>query len=180
MYGMIHRAVRQMVLDGQGEATWAEIERAAGLGPAEMISAEVYDDEVTLKLIGATSEILAEPVDDLLLAFGRYWISFAERGSFGRILDFTGTDLISFIGNLDNMHKGVQAVMPDARMPTFKLLDATPGRLIVSYASTRTGLERFVEGLLLGLLDRFGHTGSVSAKPANGHGRQFLLTYAPA
>ncbi len=180
MYGMIHRAVRQMVLDDKGEATWAEIERAAGLGPAELISAEVYDDEVTLKLIGATAEILAEPVDELLLAFGRYWISFAERGSFGQVLNFTGTDLISFIGNLDNMHQGVQAVMPEARMPSFKLLDATPGRLLVCYASTRTGLERFVEGLLLGLLDRFGHVGTVSERPANGQGRHYLLTYAMA
>lgn len=175
MYGMIHRAVRQMVLDAQGEEAWLNLARLAGVGPVEMISIEVYDDDVTFNLIAATADFLEIPLESLLVEFGRFWIGFAERGSFGHIMDFTGKDLIRFIGNLDRMHSGVKAAMPDARMPSFSIVQNAPGRIVVEYRSSRTGLELFVQGLLLGLLDRFELDGSVDLLPADGNPPRFQI-----
>lgn len=178
MYGMIHRAIRNMIIEAKGEGVWDELARRSGFGPAEMISGEVYDDEVTLTLLAAASECLEIPADDLLVRFGRYWIIFAQRGSFNHIMDFTGKDIQSFIANLDRMHEGVQAVMPQARMPSFNVIENSLGKIAVAYKSQRSGLELFVLGLLQGLLDRFGLAGSVEQ-----HGRRdgasiFVLRYA--
>lgn len=175
MYGMIHRAVRQMVLDTKGEEEWLNLARLAGVGPVEMISIEVYDDEVTFNLIAKAAEFLETPLETLLVDFGRFWIGFAERGSFGHIMDFTGRDLIRFIGNLDRMHSSVTVAMPDARMPSFTLVQGDPHRIVVEYRSSRTGLELFVQGLFLGLLDRFEVTGSVSIMPPDGNPPRFEI-----
>jgi len=121
-----------------------------------MISAETYDDEITLRMLAAASDAYDMPINDLLVRFGRYWIVFAERGSFKFILDFTGQDLRGFISNLDRMHVGVQAVMPQAIMPSFRVAEDTAEKVVVEYRSTRTGLEPFVTGLFQGLAERFG------------------------
>ncbi|MBS3927122.1 MAG: heme NO-binding domain-containing protein [Sphingomonadales bacterium] len=156
MYGMIHRAIRGMVIEERGESAWNELEHRSGIGPAEMISAETYDDEITLRMLAAASDAYDMPINDLLVRFGRYWIVFAERGSFKFILDFTGQDLRGFISNLDRMHVGVQAVMPQAIMPSFRVAEDTAEKVVVEYRSTRTGLEPFVTGLFQGLAERFG------------------------
>lgn len=179
MYGMIHRAIRSMFIEAKGESAWTELERRSQLGAAEMISAEVYDDEVTLSLLGAASESLEIPMDELLIQFGKYWIVFAQRGSFSHIMDFTGRDIYSFIGNLDRMHEGVQAVLPHVMMPSFKLVETSPGRIVVAYRTPRSGLEPFVLGLMQGLLDKFALSGSVEQGDRIDDAAIFILKFNP-
>ena len=161
MYGMAHRALRQMMLDRLGPSAWAKIERETNTGPADLISLCVYDDSKTIALISASAAHLGMAVEDALRVFGRYWVRYAELSSFGPIMDFTGQDLVTFINNLDRMHRSVVLAMPDARVPSFELLSETRQRLLVRYRSDRTGLETFVIGLLEGVMDRMGETGTV-------------------
>lgn len=172
MYGMAHRALRQMMLDRLGPAAWAKVERETNTGPADLISLCVYDDSKTIALISASAAHLGMPVEEALRVFGRYWVRFAELSSFGPIMDFTGQDIVTFINNLDRMHRSVVLAMPDARVPSFTLLDETRQNLRVRYRSDRTGLEMFVIGLLEGLMDRLNETGSVevAARCENGAG----------
>ena len=169
MYGMTHRALRQMMIDRLGPSAWAKVERETATGPADLISLCVYDDSKTIALISASAARLGMEVDEALRIFGRYWVRFAELSSFGPIMDFTGQDLVTFINNLDRMHRSVVLAMPDARVPSFTLIEETRERLLVRYRSDRTGLEAFVIGLLEGLMDRLNETGSVElAAPADG------------
>ncbi|MBY0391989.1 MAG: heme NO-binding domain-containing protein [Novosphingobium sp.] len=172
MYGMAHRALRQMMLDRLGPSAWAKIERETNTGPADLISLCVYDDSKTIALISASAAHLGMAVEDALRVFGRYWVRFAELSSFGPIMDFTGQDLVTFINNLDRMHRSVVLAMPDARVPSFELLSETRQRLLVRYRSDRSGLEMFVIGLLEGVMDRMGETGTVevAARFENGPG----------
>ncbi len=175
MYGMAHRALRQMMVDRLGPAVWARIERETSTGPADLISLCVYDDSKTLALISASATHLGLPVDEALRDFGRYWVRYAELSSFGPIMDFTGQDLVTFINNLDRMHRSVVLAMPDARVPSFTLLDETDGRLLVRYRSDRTGLETFVIGLLEGLMDRLGEAGEVGVASREGNAIDFAI-----
>jgi Haem-NO-binding len=161
MYGMTHRALRQMMIDELGPAAWSRIERETATGPADLISLCVYDDSKTIALINASAAQLGLGFDEALRVFGRYWVQFAEASSFGPIMDFTGQDIVTFINNLDRMHRSVVLAMPDARVPSFALVEETRDRLLVRYRSDRTGLESFVIGLLEGLMDRLGETGTV-------------------
>lgn len=175
MYGMIHRAIRQMVFEEGGAEAWAAIERERGIGPAELISAAIYPDELTAELVSLAAERLALTVPECLRLLGRCWVRLAASGPYRGIMDFAGRDLASFIANLDRMHVAVVSAMPQARAPQFALVDASDDMLEVSYRSTRQGLEPFVHGLLEGLLDHFGHNGTVKPGLPCDDGIRFLV-----
>ncbi|OXE36887.1 MAG: hypothetical protein CGW95_04930 [Phenylobacterium zucineum] len=175
MYGMVHRAARQMVLDLHGENHWSAISAASGLGDDAFIGANVYGDEVTLKLVAAISDHFEAQVESMLRAFGEYWISFAYNGDYKSIMTMAGQDLVSFLYNLNRMHDSVQISIPGARLPTFVVDDDNSDAITLSYFSDRTGLEPFVEGLLSGLIKHFGQTGNIHQIGRNGSGVQFQI-----
>ena len=123
------------------------------------------------------SERLGQSVEACLGRFGRYWVRFAERGSYGHILDFTGSDLVSFIQNLDRMHQAVLSAMPAAQVPSFSVVRHEDGKLRVKHNSERAGLEPFVVGLLQGLLDRFGLEGEVEQVESMSNSAEFAVVY---
>lgn len=175
MYGMIHRGIRQMVIDQFGSDIWNEVTSKLETGPEHFISAQVYDDEQTVALLAAVAERLGTTMPECLKSFGRYWIQFAERGSYGAIMDFTGKDIATFIDNLDRMHQAVQVVMPDAKVPSFRLVASSVDELQVEYRSDRSGLGPFVIGLLEGLLVRFDLAGEVEEMVGQGNAPQFRI-----
>lgn len=177
MYGMIHRGLRQMVLDTRGPEAWEAIEASVGSGPEHLISANCYDDNLTIGMIEHVAACLGQSMEECLHEFGRYWILFAEKGPYGAMMKFAGRDLPDFIRNLNRMHTALTDVMPDAEMPSFRLLDETDGKLTVEYASKRSGLETFVNGLLEGLLLRFDKVGTVQQIGSNNGSSRFEMTY---
>ncbi len=178
MYGMMHRAIRQMVTERAGSEVWQGIERELGVGPAEFISAIVHPDELTVAMLAAAAERLGLSMHACMRAFGRYWVHFAERGPYGAMMDFVGQDIVSFIANLDRMHQAVRVAMPGAQVPQFTMKCSEERRLLVRYRSTRSGFEPMVQGLLEGLLERFGHTGSVTAGVKSGETVEFAVELA--
>jgi hypothetical protein len=158
---MVHNGIRAMVVERLGEKDWLRIERLGGFSPSEFIGLNVYNDTITFRIVEIAADALGLPLSSCLREFGRYWIIFAQRGAFGAIMDFTGNDLISFISNLDRMHRAVAATMPRGSMPSFILNEQSTTSLSILYRSERVGLEQFVMGLLEGLLDRFEVIGKV-------------------
>lgn len=177
MYGMIHRGIRAMVIEELGEAEWNKLEQEIGIGPNELISQSVSDDAMTMTILTGAAERLGQSIEACLGSFGRYWVRFAERGSYGHILDFTGRDLVSFIENLDRMHQAVLAAMPEAQVPSFSVVRQGDGEVLVKYHSERSGLEPFVIGLLHGLLDRFGLEGDVQQAASLSNSTEFAIKY---
>lgn len=178
MYGMIHRGIRDMVIEHSGADAWTAIENRREIGPEHLISAKTYDDALTIELLGIAAETMGQTVPECLRWFGRHWVRFAERGSFGAMMNFTGKDIATFIGNLDRLHQAVRAAMPDAQVPSFTIAERAPGLIRVEYRSDRDGLEPFVVGLLEGLLDRFGHEGMVESLAARGNAAEFAIRFA--
>lgn len=166
MYGMIHRAAREFALRTLDEQTWGSILSTVGLDNQHFVSGQHFSDEVTLGLIGALSRELKTPVPDLMREFGRFWISFTERSDYSDALAMAGDDLVTFLCNLDDLHYGIQATMPEASLPGFTVQSADDEQIELLYISERQGLETFVEGLLLGLMDKFSEPGAISHQPA--------------
>lgn len=162
MYGMIHRAARQMLTEQFGATVWHEIEKSAGVSEDHFISGASYEDRITLSIIDATSSVTGTGVADLLRNLGRYWIKFAGESAFASVMKMAGDNLPAFISNLNRMHGAIQSSMPNAILPEFALVRHDTNGLSVRYDSERSGLESFVAGLLEGLLNRFGIDGEVS------------------
>lgn len=179
MYGMIHRGLRQMVIEQSGEAVWNRIEAKLNTGPEHLISAQTYDDSLTLSMVTITAQEQGQSVPECLVQYGRFWIQFAARGSYGAMMDFTGRDFPTFVENLDRMHHAVRAAMTEAIVPSFKVAERGEGYIRVEYRSDREGLEPFVTGLFEGLLERFGLSGTVEMPSTGCDASDFLIRYAP-
>lgn len=155
MYGLINEAMRRHVVENAGPAAWSSI--AARAETSQTFAAlHYYDDSVTYALVGAASEVLDAPAEDLLRGFGHYWSTRVGPESYSDILGATGTDMASVLRNLDEMHARLQSLYPELRPPSFDVIDGDGGELDVLYRSERAGLVPFVVGLLEGLGDLYG------------------------
>lgn len=156
MYGLVNRAIEQLVTTTAGEAAWLRVCARAGVEPDGFIAMQPYDDDVTYRLVGAASAELGLPAADVLRAFGEYWILYTADEGYGELMNACGSDLRGFLANLNEMHGRVEAVFPEMVLPHFAVADLADGSLGVRYRSQRTGLAPMVEGLLAGLARRFG------------------------
>ncbi len=161
MYGLIHQAARNMVLDTRGEAAWNDILQKSGLNDEHFIGADLYKDEVTFALIGAISDQTNIDMESLLEAFGRYWVGFAVGTPYGSMFKLAGETLDSLLNSLDEMHDSISSTMPGSVMPSFEVVHTDERQIIMCYRSPRKGLVPFVVGLFNGLLDYFDERGTV-------------------
>ena len=74
MYGMVNRAIEEMVTAGHGPLVWERIKERAGVDIEVFVSSEGYSDAITYGLIGAASEEHGISQDEVMEAFGEYWI----------------------------------------------------------------------------------------------------------
>ena len=151
MYGLVNKAVQDLVCSRFGEETWQAIKQKAKVDDAMFVSMEAYPDQVTYSLVGAASEVLKLTPDEILKAFGEHWILYTAREGYGDVLRMGGSSFLSFVQNLDNLHARVGLSFPELRPPEFRCSDIEPGSVRLHYYSTREGLGAMVIGLLEGL-----------------------------
>ena len=175
MHGIFHRALKQLVIDERGAARWAALEAEENVGPRDQIGFDSYPDMLTFRLCEAAAGALDMSMDELLRKFGQYWVSYSFSGSYADAMTYTGRTLHEFLGNLDRLHWGVATMFPKAKVPSFGL-EELPEGLCVVYRSSRQGLEPMMIGLLEGLLDHFGHEGTVRQLAVEEGSVRFLVT----
>jgi hypothetical protein len=155
MYGMVNKALQDMVSSRQGAAVWEQVCQRAGVHDELFLSNQPYPDELTYRLVGATAEITRWPVPELLAAFGEWWVLDTAAKGYGALMAVTGQSLGEFLHNLDHLHTRVAMIFPQLRPPQLTCTDLTPHSLELHYVSSRAGLTPFVVGLVHGLAKRF-------------------------
>lgn len=158
MYGMVNRALKALLCEQHGEAIWQQIRQKAEVEQNDFASMTPYEDAITYQLAGAASEILDVPIDDLLKAFGVYWIEFAGKSSYALLLDQAGDTMGEILAGLDQMHTRLSLAFPDLLAPEFQVVSNDGDTIILRYHSPRPALAPFVCGLIEGLALRIGVT----------------------
>ena len=156
MYGMVNKAVEEMVCGNHGEAVWESIKQKAGVDIEPFMSNESYPDDITYRLVAAASEVLEAKPDDILEAFGEHWVLHTAQEGYGGLMRAAGKSLPEFLQNLPNFHSRVAMIFPKLQPPRFECSDVTAQSLKLHYITHRTGLEAFVVGLIRGLGKMFG------------------------
>jgi hypothetical protein len=151
MYGMVNKAVEEMVCMHHGEAVWEQIKAKAGVDVDVFMSNEGYPDEVTYRLVGAASEVLGLPAEKILQAFGEHWVMYTAQEGYGGLMRAAGNSLPEFLGNLPTFHSRVSMIFPKLQPPRFRCTEVTDRSLRLHYYTHRPGLSSFVTGLLQGL-----------------------------
>ena len=151
MYGMVNKAVEEMVCMHHGETVWEEIKSKAGVDVDVFMSNEGYPDDVTYRLVGAASEVLGLPAPRILEAFGEHWVLHTARDGYGGLMQAAGKSLPEFLANLPNFHSRVAMIFPKLQPPRFECSDVAATSLKLHYHTHRQGLAPFVVGLMQGL-----------------------------
>jgi hypothetical protein len=183
MYGMVNKAVEDMVCMHHGEAMWDKIKAKAGVDVDVFMSNESYPDEVTYRLVGAASEVLAVPADKILEAFGEHWVLHTAQDGYGGLMGAAGKSLPEFLANLPNFHSRVAMIFPKLQPPRFECTDVTASSLRLHYYTHREGLASFVVGLMQGLGKMFGTPVTVRPLESRGAGADhdvFEVSWTPA
>ena len=171
MYGMVNRAIEDLVVSSAGEQAWKQIKEDAGLDLDSFQDSSQYNDAITFKLVEAASAYLQQTPESILHAFGRHWILYTGREGWASVFDLGGENMVDFINGLDSMHARVQIALPNAEMPHFNVIEKDDYLELV-YRSQRTGLAHMVLGLLDGLAEQFNESWNiehVKMKSEHGH-----------
>ncbi len=155
MYGLINIAIRELVLRDHGEARWQEIVARAAPSPADFVGMQTYPDEITYRLVAASSDVLRVPASDLLRAFGRFWATDVAPKHYREIFDLMGRSLAELLPNLHRLHDRITTLMPQLEPPTFAFARQADGALWLRYESQRPGLAPMVIGVLEGFATVF-------------------------
>lgn len=155
MYGLVNRAVEDLICTQFGEETWEAIKEKSGINIEAFVSMESYSDAVTYQLVEAASQVLNVSAEQVLITFGEYWTLYTAREGYGELLQMSGSTLPEFLLNLDNMHARVGLLYPELKPPSFQCTEMNKDGMLLHYRSHRIGMAPLVVGLLQGLSKMF-------------------------
>ena len=104
MYGLVNKAIEELVVTNFGEDKWEAIKLKAGVDVDAFISNEGYPDEMTYTLVGAASEVLGIPAEQVLIAFGEHWVLKTATHSYGPMMKSNGKSLKEFLIKIGRAH----------------------------------------------------------------------------
>lgn len=180
MYGLVNKAMKELVVGAHGEATWRRICAEAGYADTEFNSMHQYADALTYDLVGAASKVLDTPAEALLEQFGEFWTDFAQNTDFARLMKFGGRTLLEFVQNLDHMHAKIKFSLPELTPPSFRCTDVTERGFRLHYYSNRPGLTPLVIGMIKGIAKMHRTPIEIQLDKGKGNGQdhdEFVVTY---
>ena len=151
MYGIVNKAIQDLVITNFGTAVWEKVKITSNVDIEYFLSNEPYDDDITFKLAAAVAEEMNLSVSDVFIAFGEWWILKTTKEKYGSMLQAGGENLREFLINLPTFHNRIMLMYPKLTPPEFKVSDVEATSLHIHYFSKRQGLQEFVRGLLQGL-----------------------------
>lgn len=132
------------------------IEQADIASDGVYTSVGTYDYREMVAMVGALSSLTNVPAPELLKVFGehllgRFAVTFPQF--------FQGmSSTFEFLPKVESyVHLEVKKLYPDAELPSFSFAKNEPGRMEMTYRSSR-GLADVAEGLILGTMKHFGET----------------------
>jgi hypothetical protein len=180
MYGMVNKAVEQLICERFGRDQWEKIKLIAGVDEDFFLSNESYPDDITYRLVAAASQVLSISPEGILEAFGEYWILNTGLQGYPDLMRSGGRTLPEFLRNLPSFHTRIKLLYPKLQPPSFAITDETATSIRLHYRTHRDGLAHFVIGLLRGLGKMFRTEVVITHEVRRGNGTLadiFLVTW---
>lgn len=155
MYGLVNKAIKDLVVNNHGEEIWKEICHRADFYDEDFVGMLSYPDSLTYSLVRHASEILKSDAAAILEAFGEYWILYTAEEGYGDLMSLTGSSFVEFLDNLDMLHYRINNLMPGLMPPQFSTRNETENSVELEYRSHREGMVPMIFGLIKGLAKRF-------------------------
>lgn len=162
MYGIVNQAIQGLVIENFGKQKWELIKQRSGVDYDYFVGNESYEDDITYELVASASEILEISPQEVLRAFGEYWILRTGYERYGDLMKAGGSTFFEFILNLPNFHGRIMLIYPNLNPPEFLAEKISETEIYLHYYSSRSGLTEFVIGLINGIAKMFHEEINVS------------------
>uniref|UniRef100_A0A8C1J8E3 guanylate cyclase n=1 Tax=Cyprinus carpio TaxID=7962 RepID=A0A8C1J8E3_CYPCA len=146
-YGFINTCLKSLVIERFGEETWENLRLMAGVQETFM-TYEIYNDDITLRLVQEACKMLDISSEVVLKLFGEYFFSFCKMSGYDTMLRTLGGNLVEFIENLDALHSYLALSYEAMNAPSFRVERMDDGRILLHYYSDRKGLYHIVPGII--------------------------------
>eukprot|EP00559_Dactyliosolen_fragilissimus_P009842 CAMPEP_0184855690 /NCGR_PEP_ID=MMETSP0580-20130426/842_1 /TAXON_ID=1118495 /ORGANISM="Dactyliosolen fragilissimus" /LENGTH=695 /DNA_ID=CAMNT_0027350255 /DNA_START=61 /DNA_END=2148 /DNA_ORIENTATION=- len=145
MFGWINDCTESLVTEKFGVDKWHEIKKKGGCEVADgaFIRHQYYTDASTVSLVVAASEVLGLTVDQVLEAFGQYFMEFTRKNGYENLLSCQGSNLRLWLSNLNALHDHLQSSLPQGFVaPVFWVEDDQTFKdcILLHYFSERGSL----------------------------------------
>jgi hypothetical protein len=151
MYGIVNQSFYGLITDHYGVEKWEAIKKSSGVDQDYFVSNQPYEDNITFELLAAASEELEISSDEILQAFGEYWILKTGAEKYGDLMKSGGNSFTEFLINLPNFHSRIMLIYPNLNPPEFAVERMNENIMRLHYYSERKGLTHFVIGLIYGI-----------------------------
>lgn len=180
MYGLVNKAIKDLVVKEFGQVKWDEICALSNFHEGEFVAMHSYPDSLTYDLVKNASRVLKKDSEVVLETFGEYWILFTVDEGYGDLMELSGNSFSEFLSNLDMLHYRINNIMPNLNAPQFTTRNETDNSIELEYRSPREGLTPMLIGLIRGLGKRFDLIVSIEQiehKDDNGDYHAFVITW---
>lgn len=144
MKGTIHKSIEKLVVNKFGLEKWQDCLKSIGLDEDHVFMLnEDVDEKLTMELLGKMPAILGITFEQLVDAFGYYWVNEYIPKVYPSYLEGykTAKDLIL---NLDKIHVLVTEEIPNAHPPRFSYEWKDDNTLFLTYKSSRGLIDVFI------------------------------------
>lgn len=117
MHGLVLFSIQRFVIDTYGTTAWAQLLAAASLVPDGFEAMQIYDDDLSERVVAAACVELGKRRNDLLEDLGTYLISHPHQRIARRLLRFSGDTFTEFLLALDDLPDRVALAVPELRFP---------------------------------------------------------------
>ena len=155
MYGLVNKAIQDLVVKGYGEDAWKDICRLSGFEEEDFVGLEPYPDQLTYTLVKNVSKKTGMDPSKILEVFGEHWILYTADEGYGDLMNLSGSNFVDFLSNLDMLHERIANIMPQLAPPQFTTRNQMEKSIELEYRSEREGFIPMLYGLLKGLGKRF-------------------------
>lgn len=184
MYGMIHKAIRDMVKSAHGEEAWQKVLAESGAADGDFLSLRSYDDDIAYSLVGACASVLEAPASACLQQFGQFWILVTAADHYGDMMRSYGQDSFGLLAQMNEMHERISSTFSGYKPPHFTVELTSDTECLLHYRSVRQGLSDFVVGLVQGLGEFYNEEITISLRETSlvdgGEHSTFQVTRAVA
>ena len=107
MYGIINKALEELVTETFGERVWENIKTKSNIDIDYFISNQSYNNQITYDIAIAISNETKTPLNETLILFGEWWILKTAKEKYGSLLSFGGKNIKEFLEHLPDFHTRV-------------------------------------------------------------------------
>jgi len=143
MLGWINDCTEKLVIEKFGVDAWHIVKQKAGCDVQDggFLKLDHYSDKSTIDLVTAASDVSGLSVDEVLEAFGAYFVPYIIREGYENLLCCQGSTFKDWMININAIHQHLQTTFPKKMiMPEFWCEDQEDGSIKLYYLSKRGNL----------------------------------------